>query len=331
MLHFFLDNTGDTDGTKFVSSQPKKWSCKVIMPEVTAMLPMPIVALTGELPLADRCENLSVQARLRSALRGKAKFVGLSMDGHAPLIFKRSRLVAALKGVTVLSAYVICGLEAVNGGSFTHYAKGTVRLLCVEGTAGMSTRTSFKMCSLTRAEAINGNKAGSSGKVKRGSKVEQAIRKEASGLIGLCDPKTVVKRWYRQNPEDYEFSRYLIEQSYAPNKVHMRELLGKAVSRALHGRIEDFMKNLISIGFDVRDFKKHYVQGDIFRMNEAGKSVLQLLVCQLPTKPRIAVDSDMQGVCRYYPILADIQERKRILENIKALEKLLPNTATVTA
>jgi hypothetical protein len=74
---------------------------------------------------------------IQSAIRSKAPYVGVPMPGHAPLIFKRSQLAGALKGVKVVHMEV----EAYPSG---------VRVLSVEGTAGPRVRTRCRLVSVPR-------------------------------------------------------------------------------------------------------------------------------------------------------------------------------------
>lgn len=94
---------------------------------------------------------------LQSALRSKAPYVGVPIPGHAPLIFKRSRLQGVLKGVTPTSiectgfreteTRIIGGLKwEVEGWSQT-------RWLIIRGTASEGrVKTCVKMLSMRRSE-----------------------------------------------------------------------------------------------------------------------------------------------------------------------------------
>lgn len=79
---------------------------------------------------------------IQTAIKAKAPYVGVSMPGHAPLIFKRALLAGALKGVK--PAYI--EVEAHPNG---------VRTLTIEGTAGPRTRTRCRIISIDRKVFYN--------------------------------------------------------------------------------------------------------------------------------------------------------------------------------
>jgi len=81
---------------------------------------------------------------IRTAIRSKAPYVGIPMPGHAPLIFKRSQLAGALKGVKPV--YVEVEIHP-NGD----------RVLTVEGTAGPTIRTRTRFISIPRSAFWNRN------------------------------------------------------------------------------------------------------------------------------------------------------------------------------
>ena len=74
---------------------------------------------------------------IQSAIKAKAPYVGVSMPGHAPLIFKRTLLAGALKGVKPIYIEV------------NTYPSG-VRILTIEGTAGPNVRTRCRLVSIPR-------------------------------------------------------------------------------------------------------------------------------------------------------------------------------------
>lgn len=81
---------------------------------------------------------------IQSAIKSKAPYVGVPMRGYAPLIFKRSQLAGALKGVKPVYMEV------------ETYPNG-VRVLTVEGTAGPRVRTRTRFVSIPRSAFWNRN------------------------------------------------------------------------------------------------------------------------------------------------------------------------------
>lgn len=76
---------------------------------------------------------------LQSALKAKAKIVGIPIPGHAPLIFMRTKLQRCLKGVLPTSVIAV--------------VNGNARWLCIEGNAGR-VRTKMRMLSMSRSDAL---------------------------------------------------------------------------------------------------------------------------------------------------------------------------------
>jgi hypothetical protein len=76
---------------------------------------------------------------IQSAIKAKAPYVGVPMPGHAPLIFKRSLLAGALKGVKPVYIEV-------------NVLESGLRVLTVEGTAGPRVRTRCSIYSIRREQ-----------------------------------------------------------------------------------------------------------------------------------------------------------------------------------
>lgn len=81
---------------------------------------------------------------IQSAIRSKAPYVGVPMPGHAPLIFKRSLLAGALKGVKPI--YIEVTLHDTG-----------MRSLPIEGTDGPRVRTRCTLYSIHRKAFANWN------------------------------------------------------------------------------------------------------------------------------------------------------------------------------
>jgi hypothetical protein len=77
---------------------------------------------------------------LQSALKAKAKIVGIPIPGNAPLIFQRTKLQRMLKGVKPISVIAEVG-------------EGKSRFLCIKGRAG-AVRNTMRILSMSRYDAI---------------------------------------------------------------------------------------------------------------------------------------------------------------------------------
>jgi hypothetical protein len=82
-------------------------------------------------------DDYDLAAPIQTAIKAKSPYVGVPMPGHAPLIFKRSLLAGALKGVKPVYIQV----DTLDNG---------VRVLTVEGTAGAHVRTRCRIVSIAR-------------------------------------------------------------------------------------------------------------------------------------------------------------------------------------
>lgn len=66
---------------------------------------------------------MDYQGLLTSAMKGKARYVGIPIEGHAPIILDRKKLALSIKGVTVTSATVVDRWLIIQGTAGTN---GTV-------------------------------------------------------------------------------------------------------------------------------------------------------------------------------------------------------------
>lgn len=81
-----------------------------------------------------------ISRALSTALKAKAKIVGIPIPGHAPLAFERTRLQRMLRGVRPYSIVV----DILDSDRF----------LCVKGVANGSVRTSCRVRAIPRHEAL---------------------------------------------------------------------------------------------------------------------------------------------------------------------------------
>jgi len=288
---------------------------------------------------------------IQSAIKSKAPYVGVPMPGHAPLIFKRSLLAGALKGVKPIHIEV------------TNHENG-LRTLTIEGTCGPRVRTRCTLYSIHRKEFGNWNSevrkamdkwkptlAPAKSKAPKQTKFDKAIIVLEKKLVKLGDRPRLANPAIAEGHPSHDRESCL--KWYAQKSL--RGQVGSLGKRTRKGELDSrqfyaAMDTLPGIGkvtryseLDTR--QKESIQRDIRDrlgrngfFDYANPTMLWRFMPTLKTwqggKPYSLRPIDKEdvhwGVERYYPVLNWQRERAEILAAIESISDMQQQSKIVS-
>ena len=282
---------------------------------------------------------------LASALKATAPYVGIPIPGHAPLIFKRSKLQNALRGVKPI--YIDVAIDPAGE-----------RFLTVEGVASARCRTFMRMRSIHRETFYNPfsepyNEMQKWNPLKkaaapRTSKYDKALGKLEKQLAKLGDRPQIENPCLSHSTVDAsnhaQFSRWHEQKD-------LRRKIGALASLAYSGKItaREFYKALASLTTVKRlsDFtpkqceriigKTEYNRfTDYVNPKNIWKFLPDLSRSWTGSRPRLywgswqewqAEQTKTWGIARYQVVLDWSHQRREILSQMQGIRDMQPATA----
>jgi len=280
---------------------------------------------------------------LASALKATAPYVGIPIPGHAPLIFKRSKLQNALRGVKPI--YIDVAIDPAGE-----------RFLTVEGVASARCRTFMRMLSLHREafhnrysepykEMQKWNPAKAA--APRTSKYDKALAKLEKQLAKLGDRPQIKNPCLSQSAVDAsnhaQFSRWHEQKD-------LRRKIGALASLAYSGKItaREFYKALAPLTTVKRyseftEKQRENIIGKVpfrhdgFMIYVHPKNIWKFLPdlsrSWMGTRPRLywgswqewqAEQTKEWGAARYEVVLEWSRARREILSQIQGIRDMQP-------
>ena len=282
---------------------------------------------------------------LASALKATAPYVGIPIPGHAPLIFKRSKLQNALRGVKPI--YIDVAIDPAGE-----------RFLTVEGVASARCRTFMRMRSIHR-EAFHNRYSEPYNEMQkwnplkkaaapRTSKYDKALAKLEKQLAKLGDRPQIENPCLSHSTVDAsnhaQFSRWHEQKD-------LRRKIGALASLAYSGKItaREFYKALASLTTVKRlsDFtpkqceriigKTEYNRfTDYVNPKNIWKFLPDLSRSWTGSRPRLywgswqewqAEQTKTWGIARYQVVLDWSHQRREILSQMQGIRDMQPATA----
>ena len=282
---------------------------------------------------------------LASALKATAPYVGIPIPGHAPLIFKRSKLQNALRGVKPI--YIDVAIDPAGE-----------RFLTVEGVASARCRTFMRMRSIHRETFYNPfsepyNEMQKWNPLKkaaapRTSKYDKALGKLEKQLAKLGDRPQIENPCLSHSTVDAsnhaQFSRWHEQKD-------LRRKIGALASLAYSGKItaREFYKALASLTTVKRlsDFtpkqceriigKTEYNRfTDYVNPKNIWKFLPDLSRSWTGSRPRLywgswqewqAEQTKTWGIARYQVVLDWSHQRREILSQMQGIRDMQPAPA----
>lgn len=307
-------------------------------------------------------DDLDLSRLVQSAIRAKAPFVGIPMPGHAALTFNRSKLSAALRGVTPVNIEVI--------------SEGASRYLLIEGTAGPNVRTRMKMLSkeprfwrsyegkkildawhkdeerkrkkVVTIPAHSDRKAAA--RIKKAAVTLRRLEKELTGMgypVTLRNPAVPVIREYAEASHD-EYARQRWAESRKSKR--MRTVIGGIAAQARRENWTNvkLYKELSAHGYDFekltdmtpreRDYRGASTFWEYIRnLYRFVRGANNLGPQRYPYRGHQRTANDWQGDGqqwgggRYLAKLADMQQRRALLEHIENVKALMAGEQLTSA